>query len=171
MDNGGMNGDDRWLMILMALLITVLMLWSMWSCRTSRQEPADSVRTEYRYVEKLRTDTAYVQVPLETVRTVTRDTVSWLQTEWAWSEARVDSLGLHHSLGTVRKEIPVRVEARDVVRDSIAYRNIVYTKTVEKPLTWWQKTQIYGFRLFAMTAAAWLLVCAVRKWLNGSFLK
>lgn len=171
MDNGDMNGmnDARWLWILMGLLVSSLLLWSIWSCTTSRTaETRDSIRTELRYIETVRHDTAYVSIPKEEIRTVTRDTVSRLKTDFAWSEARVDSFGLHHSLGTVQAEVPVKVETKDVVRDSIVYRdrNTINVRQVERPLTWWQKTQIYGFRMCMLFLVGWLLCRLAIRTLN-----
>lgn len=162
MDN---NRIDLWLYILIGSLIYIAVCSLLTSCKSVRESVEDSVRTEIRYKEIVRTDTAYVTLPSQTVERVTRDTVSRLETDYAWSVAMVDSEGLHHTLSTKEAPVAVRVLSKDVVRDSIVYKDKILTETKEvaKPLTWWQKTQMYGFRLCVMALCGWLLYRVARR--------
>ena len=96
----------------------------------------DSVRVEYR--ERLVLDTVTVSVPEVSERTVTRDTVSALENEWARSEAAIDADGLlHHSLMTKPRDlkIPVSVPVRDTVYEEKRSGILIETRYVEMPPT------------------------------------
>ena len=51
---------------------------------------------------------------------------------------------LHHSLETKPVSVPVKIETKEVVRDSIIFRDRIETQTVEveKKLTAWQRTKM-----------------------------
>ncbi len=87
----------------------------------------------------------------KSVRT-TADSVSELENDYATSEARINPDGtLYHDLKTKPQEIPKEVETPMERNDSIVYKykdRTVYETVeveVERELTWWQKTQMYGF--------------------------
>ena len=66
------------------------------------------------------------------------------------SEARINPDGtLYHDLKTKPQDIPKEVQTPVELKDSIVYRyryrDVVKTVEVERELTWWQKTQMYGF--------------------------
>ena len=98
------------------------------------------VHTETRYVH----DTAYVELPVIIEKVATLDTASTLENIYAKSEAVVANGVLRHSLETKPVSVPVKVETKEVVRDSIVFRDRVQTQTVEveKKLNWWQKLKL-----------------------------
>ncbi|MBR5431514.1 MAG: hypothetical protein IK119_03935 [Bacteroidales bacterium] len=98
------------------------------------------VHTETRYVH----DTAYVELPVIIEKVATLDTTSTLENTYAKSEAVVANGILRHSLETKPVSVPVKVETKEVVRDSIVFRDRVQTQTVEveKKLNWWQKLKL-----------------------------
>ena len=137
-------------------LCSLLLLLLGSSCSTVRQLPtvADSTRVEVRTVEKIVRDTAWVELPVIIEKRTTLDTASVLENKYAVSEAQVAGGVLHHSLATKPVREPVTVETKEVVRDSLVYRDRIVTETVEveKKLTWWQalKLNTGGFCLLAL---------------------
>lgn len=147
------------LIALSALLLT--------SCGATRQtlntDTRDSTRVEVKTecVESI--DTVYIEVPRQVEKTVTRDTVSHLENDYAVSDASIDTLGfLHHSLETKRQSLPVPVKSTSERRDSIIFRDkevfVDRPVYVEKSLTVWQL-----FRLKSWWALLGLIVLAYRK--------
>ena len=126
-----------------------------------RTEYRDSVRVEIR--ERVVHDTATFEIPVEVERIVTRDTSSRLENSYAVSEAVVTGGLLHHSLRTKPQtiEVPVAVQVRDTTtaHTSSAVEEREEQKIIEVPreLTWWQRTQIYGFRVSVLLLVLWLL--------------
>lgn len=117
-----------------------------------QQASADSVRIEYRERIILVPDTVIVTIPAQTAERTTLDSISHLENDFAESDARINSDGsLFHSLNSKPQEMEVPTHKEVAQRDSIIYRDrwlqktIKKTVTVEKELSWWQKTQIYGF--------------------------
>ena len=106
------------------------------------------VHTETRYVH----DTAYVELPVIIEKVATLDTTSTLENTYAKSEAVVTNGILRHSLETKPVSVPVKVETKEVVRDSIVFRDRVQTQTVEveKKLSGLQqaKLRVGGFCFF-----------------------
>ena len=104
----------------------------------------DNTKVEVKTVEKVVRDTAYIQLPVIIERVATMDTASVLENKYAKSEASVSGGVLHHSLQTKSVREPVTVETKEIVRDSIVYRDRVQTvtKEVEKPLTGWQQAKL-----------------------------
>lgn len=105
----------------------------------------DSVRTERvtEYIEKVRMDTVYVEVPAQSAKVFARDSVSHLETDFAVSDAAVTADGmLRHSLEnkTVRYPaiVPVKDSEKVQSRDSIVYRNVSVEVPVKMPLSWWE---------------------------------
>lgn len=158
------------------LTIFALILFFLYGCCPCRHlqtatSTTDSVRVEVRDSIVERIDTAYVTLPVEVVRNVTRDTFSRVETSYAVSTARVDTNGfLWHDIAT--KDIPVQVLTvnRTEWRDSIIYRDKVKevrdVVQVKSEPTKWQKFQQRGFWVllaFGATAAA---IAGVRLWLK-----
>ena len=110
---------------------------------------SDSARVETReiYIEKI--DTAYLTLPIEVVRDVTRDTSSTVETSAAISTAIITDGMLWHTIENKAVPIPVQSVTKEVVRDTTIYKNKLRTVTtkVEVPaqLTGWQRFQMYGF--------------------------
>ena len=143
--------------------ITILPLALCVSCGPARHASvSDSTRVEVREVTRYVKDTMYLELPVITERIVTRDTTSHLENDYAVSEASVSGGYLSHSLATKPARTPVETEAREVVRDSIVFRDrlIEVPVEVEKPLSRWQRT------LLALGRTMLAMLCAVALWLG-----
>lgn len=111
-------------------------------------------------------DTAYIEIPKQTAEHILLDTMkSCLENDYAFSDAWVTPDGmLHHTLETKPQEMPFeydkKVEKQDCTTHNSGMETIVETKYVEKELTWWQQTEIYGFRVLV----ALLLIGLLRKY-------
>ena len=105
---------------------------------------SDNTKVEVKVVEKIVKDTAWFELPVIVEKVTTLDTASILENKYAKSEAVVAGGVLHHSLQTKPVREPVSVESKEIVRDSIVYRDRIQTKTVEveKKLTWWQSLKM-----------------------------
>ena len=126
-----------------------------------RTEYRDSVRVEVH--ERLVRDTVSVEIPVEVEKVVTRDTVSHLENTYAKSDAMVSGGFLHHTLSSKPQVIyvPVEVPVTDTTTvhnsASVSEKEETTIKYVEKELTWWQKTQMYGFRCMLLFAILYFL--------------
>ena len=129
---------------------------------------SDNTKVEVKTVVKTVTDTAYIELPVIVEKVVTLDTASVLENKYAKSEASVSGGVLHHSLQTKPVREPVEVQIREIVRDSLVYRDRVQTVTVEveKKLTWWQslKLKVGGMALLAIALlVAYYLITHILK--------
>ncbi len=154
-----------------AILVLVILLSA---CGVARPVlESDNTKVEVKTVEKVVRDTAYIQLPVIIERVATLDTASVLENKYAKSEASVSGGVLHHSLQTKSVREPVTVEIKEIVRDSIVYRDRVQTvtKEVEKPLTGWQqaKLRVGGFCFFLVILI--FLYIIVTKFLNLNLFK
>lgn len=123
---------NRFLFISLALLAT--------ACGATRSlQNSESSRVEVRTETVIKHDTAYVELPVIIEKVTTLDTASTLENIYAKSEAVVNGGVLHHSLETKPVRVPVRVETKEILRDSIIFRDRIQKLTVEveKKLTWW----------------------------------
>ena len=105
---------------------------------------SDNTKVEVKVVEKIVKDTAWFELPVIVEKVATLDTASVLENKYAKSEAVVTGGVLHHSLQTKPVREPVSIESKEIVRDSIVYRDRIQTRTVEveKKLTWWQQAKM-----------------------------
>ena len=143
--------------------ITILPIALCVSCGPARHAcVSDSTRVEVREVTRYVKDTMYLELPVITERIVTRDTSSRLENDYAVSEASVSGGYLSHSLATKPARTPVETEAREVVRDSIVFRDrlVEVPVEVEKPLSRWQRT------LLALGQTMLAMLCAAALWLG-----
>ena len=123
------------------LLFTLLLT----ACGVARPVlESDNTKVEVKVVEKIVKDTAWFELPVIVEKVATLDTVSVLENKYAKSEAVVSGGVLYHSLQTKPVREPVSVESKEIVRDSIVYRDRIQTKTVEveKKLTGWQQAKM-----------------------------
>ena len=123
------------------LLFTLLLT----ACGVARPVlESDNTKVEVKVVEKIVKDTAWFELPVIVEKVATLDTASVLENKYAKSEAAVSGGVLHHSLSTKSVREPVSVESKEIVRDSIVYRDRIQTKTVEveKKLTPWQQAKM-----------------------------
>lgn len=142
-----------------ALLLPVMSVL-LAGCRTKSYMPVtqqlhDSIHTEVRTETVYVKDTAYINIPRQTAEATLPDTLkSSLENDYAFSDAWVTPDGmLHHTLETKPLEMPFEYDKKVEKQDSTTHKSgtetIVETKYVEKELTWWQQTEIYGFRVLA----------------------
>ena len=127
-------------------VLPLLLLFAASACSTVRQFPTvtDSTKVEVHVVEKIVRDTAWIELPAIMEKVQTLDTVSVLENKYAKSEASIRSGILAHSLEVKPVKEPVSIEVREIVRDSIIFRDRVQTQTieVERKLTWWQSLKM-----------------------------
>ena len=111
---------------------------------------SDNTKVEVKVVEKIVKDTAWVELPVIIEKRATLDTASVLENKYAKSKASVANGILTHSLQTKPVREPVSVEIKEIVRDSIVYRDRIQTRTVEveKKLTWWQSLKLKAGGVF-----------------------
>jgi hypothetical protein len=128
-------------------------------CRTTKnistqvqEYKRDSVRIEYRERTVLVPDTVYFEIPRQMAERTIADSVSHLENDYASSDARLNSDGtLTHTLNSKPQLKPVPTERKIEYRDSIIYKDRwrdkkqTVTEYVERKLSWWEQTQIYGF--------------------------
>lgn len=145
----------------------------------SSHQQADSVRTEIRWRYIHIHDTVPFYIPVEKQTSVGEDS-SHLETDFATSDAFVDSLGkLHHSLENKPQKIDIPVEGTALVSDTNHYENHAkvdsiyvpqpYPVEVEKPLTGWQKFQMHGFWWLSVGLIGHILWRTRKLW--GKFIK
>jgi len=130
-------------------------------------EIRDSVRVEIKEYPVY--DTLKVEVPKEVVRIETRDTMSFIETSFAKSEACVSNGILYHLIEnkpqTWIKPIELKMTEKTVATSHLEKLPPQIIK-VEKNLTWWQRTQMIGFRIMIIL----ILVSLAVKY-RGSILK
>lgn len=144
----------------MRKLIFILMSFLLLSCGAAKNLPpaSPSVKDSVRVVTRVETvfihDTLKVPVPNQDVSNNTKESTSHLETDFAVSDASIDSTGtLHHTLSNKAGDVPVPTQTPVQYRDSIVFRDREvevpkpYPVEVEVPrdLTWWQETQMIGF--------------------------
>ena len=146
-----------------------LLLLAASACSTVRTLPStDSTRVEVRTVEKIVRDTAWVELPVIIEKRTTLDTASVLENKYAKSEASVSDGVLTHSLATKPVREPVTVETKEIVRDSVVYRDRIVTETVEveKKLSWWQTLKLKAGGLFLITALIGIFYILITHFIN-----
>ncbi len=139
--------------------VPLFLLLAATSCGSLRRvAEADSTRVEVRTEVKTIHDTSWVELPVIVERVATLDTASVLENKYARSEATVSGGILSHSLETKPVKQPVAVESREIVRDSIVFRDRVVQENIyiEKQLNGWQK-----FRLRLADVALILIAIAI----------
>ena len=133
------------------------------ACATARQAaPSEKIITETRIETVFQTDTVFLEVPKIVEKIVTADTVSFLENDYAKSQAVISDGLLTHSLETKPVQKPVEVQTKSVYRDSVIVKDnvIIQTVEVEKELTGWQtfKMKTGGFALGIIVL---LIVCVI----------
>lgn len=135
-------------------------------CKTVERVPVyiqnDSIRTEVKTVTQYVKDTLLVPIPAQTAERTTADSMSTLENDYAISEARINADGtLYHTLETKPQDLEVEFDKPVQRTDSTTTRTgtttEVRTVEVERELTWWQQTQLYGFRVLVVLIVVWLV--------------
>ena len=146
-----------------------LLLLAASACSTVRTLPVqDSTRVEVRTVEKIVRDTAWIELPVIIEKRTTLDTASVLENKYAKSEASVSDGVLTHSLATKPVREPVTVKTKEIVRDSVVYRDRIVTETVEveKKLSWWQTLKLKAGGLFLLIALIGIIYILITHFIN-----
>lgn len=122
---------------------------------------SDSVVVEYR--ERIVHDTAYFEVPVVIDKTMTLDTMSHLENDWAKSDASVTDGILSHSLETIPRvvKVPVTVEVHDTTY--IERQASVITHEVIKPLSRWQKLLLKLGEISLIIAITAVIILVLRQ--------
>lgn len=99
----------------------------------------------------------------------TRDTTSTLENDYAESTATVSGGVLTHSLNTKPHTESVEVNVPHERTDTTIYiyQDVVKIKEVEKPLSWWQETQIRGFWAMLSVFGVIILIKLIRAKFGG----
>lgn len=128
---------------------------------TTRDIQQDSVSVVVREVTKYVVDTVEVAIPYISETVSTRDTISYLENDYARSEAIISGGMLHHNLETIPQLRQIQIKTPRLHRDSIMYKHINHDVEieVEKDLTFIQKCQIEGFWLLLLVAALLSIYC------------
>lgn len=151
-------------------IATILMV----GCKTSksvtqeRTERRDSVRVEYRERVLFMPDTIFLEVPKQSAERVVRDSISHLENEYAYSDARILIDGsLFHALSTKPQKKPIQTMQKVITRDSIVYvdrwRSNDKVVKIEKKLSWMQKAQIWICRSVVLTWLLFFTIILIRK--------
>lgn len=158
MSVGCMSALSYILTFIVGLCLCAL-LGSCSSCKNLTNETVekDSTKVEVRTETVYVTDTLIVEIPAQTAERETKDSVSHLENDYATSDARINPDGtLFHSLATKPQQKPVTFQKPVEHKDSIVYRDRVKIVTetntveVERDLSWWERTRIYGFYALAL---------------------
>lgn len=121
----------------------------------------DSVSVIVREVTEYVVDTVEVAIPYISESVSARDTISYLENDYARSEAIISGGILHHSLETRPQLRQIQIKTPRLLRDSIAYKYINHDVEVEveKELSFIQKCQIEGFWLLLLVATLLSIYC------------
>lgn len=136
----------------------------------------DSVAIKVQYRLEWRKGMVDVNIPDIRETNITRDTTSHLENDYAESDASYSGGVLSHSLYTKPQTKAVETTIPTERVDSTIYK-YEYIKTIQEvamPLSWWQETQIKGFRAMLAILAivvAWKLFRSKFGGLLGSILK
>lgn len=152
----------RFLKAAAVLMVLYLILSLLVSCKTvkksisEKENTSDSVRIEYREKIVKVPVTVYVEVPVENVSTVTKDSTSHLETSFAVSNASIIWIDgvpfLRHDLKNKAQKIEKTDTASVVEKEKVVWktRRVTYTKTEirEKVLALWQKVLMWCGGIF-----------------------
>ena len=162
--------------ILMMIFVGVL-FFLMTGCKTikksieEKSDVKDSVRIEYREKVVKVPVTVYVEVPVEQKETMTKDSISHLETSFAVSNASmvwIDGVPfLRHSLANKPQKIEKKDSVPVVEKEKGVWntRRVTYTKTEirEKDLWWWQKGLMWIGFISIIVILIWLVFKLLRR--------
>lgn len=133
--------------------------------RTGELVSKDSTRIETRVETRIeyKKDTFYVEIPSQTAERTTRDSTSYLENDYAESNAAIKPDGsLYHDLVTKHQKIPKEIDIPVHHRDSTATffhaAEIPAITEVEADLTWWEITCITMFPMSLVVVAILLII-------------
>jgi hypothetical protein len=145
------------LTVVMMMILCILLFLTV-GCKTikksvsEKENVSDSVRIEYKEKVVKVPVTVYVEVPVENVSTMTKDSTSHLETSFAVSNASmvwIDGVPfLRHSLANKAQKIQKNDSVPVVEKEKVVYqtRRVTYTKTEirEKQLSFFQKALMWA---------------------------
>lgn len=144
-------------------LLLILTAFILSGCGSAKNMPVkietrDSIITKVVKETKYIKDTVYLEIPAQTAERTTPDSTSHLENDYATSDAWINEDGsLYHDLKTKpqRKpqEVEVPVQTTDSTTAEIKYVDREVAVEVPRELSWWQKTQMYGFWVLFVLAA------------------
>ena len=161
----------------MRKLIFILMSFLLLSCGAAKNLPPvspsvrDSVKIVTRIEAVLSQDHQKVPVAKQAVSKKTKEATSHLETDFAVSDASIDSTGtLHHTLSNKAGDVPVPTKTPVHSKDSIVYRDRKvevpkpYPVEIKVPreLAWWQKALMWT-GVVAMLAIAAVIIARLKK--------
>lgn len=139
-------------LLLAVIAVVISLLWGCCPCRhiTTDTRQMDSTEVKVRTKTIYIPDTVLIPIPAQQAERTTFDRSSHLENDFAESDARINDDGsLFHNLLTKPQDYPALANKQIEYRDSIVYKtkykDRVITEEVERELSWWQRTQIYGF--------------------------
>ena len=152
--------------------IIILLVWLtllLVSCSTTKKAaqvltPVATETTNTKVVEKqiFIHDTVIVEIPAQQAERTTRDSTSFLETDYAASTAQINKDGtLYHDLKNKAQRKPVQHETPVLIKDSLVYVNkeTPVPCPVERELTKWEALSIAYFKwllpIFAL-AIIWI---------------
>jgi hypothetical protein len=133
-----MEGYKEFLKVGIWLTLLAEMVIMLGGCSRTEYVPVETVKTDTLFIKTERVDSVYKHDSIM-VRSV-GDTVYF--DRW-------------HTLYKVKESVDTIYKVK-VDSVAVPYR-VTETKEVEKPLTWWQKTEIYGFRVAVLLLLLWIL--------------
>jgi hypothetical protein len=128
----------------------------------------DSIKTIIKTETKFVKDTCWLDIPEQRAERTTADSTSYLENDYAISTAHINSDGtLYHDLRLKPQKKPIEFDKPIISTDSTLIKtgNTVITKTVEveKKLSWFQQTQIYGFYVLLLVIIFWFVLRKLKK--------
>ena len=154
-------------------ILSAIVILGLTACRTVPPPPVivtntDSVRAEYIETVRVDTVTVYVEIPAESAKQIVRDSTSFLETNFAFSNAWINSDGsLGHSLFNKPQSIPIDVtvigkdtqtnNTSEKIREVPVDRPVpVY---IERDFTKWESFRLGAFWYLvgiALASAIWI---------------
>ena len=152
-----------------AAMIALMILSLITSCSSTKKATEPTVVTlqttaEKENIREVRIDTVLVEVPAQSAERTTTDTSSYLQTDYAESNARINPDGtLYHDLRNKTENkhaVPVAATTDTIKIQETIEKPVPYpvTTEVERDFTWWEKTRLntwWWLLLAAAARAAW----------------
>lgn len=141
------------------LILAAVFTASCSPCRHLATSSRDSLRVEVRTRMEYVRDTIFRDIPAQSERVTTRDTLSHLENDYALSDARINADGsLFHALATKPRREPIAYQRRVEHRDSIVWRERTVRDVLEvaRPLTRWQRMQLRGFWILLTVVGFWV---------------
>ena len=174
----------RMLGLYAVVILVAIIFITLGSCSTAKPKVVERVKTEVRTETIFVRDTLTFEIPAQSSERVTRDSTSTLETDCAVSTASILSDGsLFHELRNKARKMEIPFLKPVKSKDSIVYLDkeipVPYEVLVEvkKPLSWWQQTQIYGFRFLLLAFLVVVLflkrrgVYSALMWLVGKVIR